>query len=860
MLTKKERALGSSASGLGVKEDVWVQTVCDYCNGNCGIRVHRVDGVVVGVEGDPDCPQGAGRLCAKGQAEIIGVYDPYRVLYPMKRTNPKKGVGIDPGWQRISWEEALGTIVDKMKKIRADSPRKLLWASWDVNGEEVMGFAWANAFGAVHGHIGSGTDCGTGIHPITYIINGTFQQEVDVSLCNYLILAGTNAGFAQGVSANNTTQNTADARVRGLKVVVIDPVGASAAAKADEWIPIRPGTDGALFLAMANVILNELGIYDAEFIKNHTNGIYLIDPQGNYVRDKASHKPLVWDSSTETAVTFDTPVANPALEGTYVANGVECRPGFQLLKDHVKGYTPEGVVSITTVPAEVTRRIAREFAEAARVGSTIVIDGKQLPYRPAALNLFKGVTTHAHAWLSGQAGVLLNLIVGSFFVPGSYRGVNIVGPFGKWWPTADEDGMLISPPEVSKRENYYEHKISQPQSLSYHEMMPFAGSGNYWVNYQNITGKGYAGRKPAYQPEIFIRSRWNRLSASVNPAQVSEFISSIPFVVSFAQEMDQLTDWSDIILPDTHQLERLSVFPHRYRISMSAATKHFFWGFQVPVLPPAGECRDWRDVFIELADRVGFLSEFNTAMNLQHKLNDEDCRLKAGVRYSWEEICDRISKAHLGPDKGLESFKKHGYLKIKKTVEEEYPGPFIKARAPLYCEIIKRRGDDARAMAEKLGFPWDTSDYVGLPVWKPCPAYKTRSEEYDLFVRNFKVPMHFHSVTSRNPLLVEVALHSPYTYKILLNTQTARKKGIKDGDMIWVESKASRVKGMVKVTECVHPEVVGIAHRFGEQARHPIFQRGRGVSCNELLSLADENVDKITGAVDSCENVKVYKA
>src|SRR3972149_5659562 len=108
------------------KDDVWVQTTCDFCNANCGVIVHRVDGVIVKIEGDPDCPQGAGRLCARGQAALMGVYDPYRVLYPLKRTNPQKGIGVDPQWQRITWEEALDIITDKLKKIRADDPRKLL--------------------------------------------------------------------------------------------------------------------------------------------------------------------------------------------------------------------------------------------------------------------------------------------------------------------------------------------------------------------------------------------------------------------------------------------------------------------------------------------------------------------------------------------------------------------------------------------------------------------------------------------------------------------------------------------------------------------------------------------------------------
>src|SRR3972149_5010321 len=88
-------------------EDVWVHTVCNMCYSNCGIIVHRVNGVVVRVEGDPDCPASRGKICAKGNAGFLSLYDPYRVLVPLRRTNPEKGIGVDPKWQEITWEEAL---------------------------------------------------------------------------------------------------------------------------------------------------------------------------------------------------------------------------------------------------------------------------------------------------------------------------------------------------------------------------------------------------------------------------------------------------------------------------------------------------------------------------------------------------------------------------------------------------------------------------------------------------------------------------------------------------------------------------------------------------------------------------------
>ena len=109
-----------------VKEDVWIKSTCNICFSNCAIRVHRVDGVVVKIEGNPDCPTSRGGICPRGASGIMLLYDPNRVNVPLKRTNPEKGIGVDPKWVEISWDEALDTITEKLKKIKADDPRKLL--------------------------------------------------------------------------------------------------------------------------------------------------------------------------------------------------------------------------------------------------------------------------------------------------------------------------------------------------------------------------------------------------------------------------------------------------------------------------------------------------------------------------------------------------------------------------------------------------------------------------------------------------------------------------------------------------------------------------------------------------------------
>jgi len=127
-----------------------------------------------------------------------------------------------------------------------------------------------------------------------------------------------------------------------------------------------PGTDAALMLAMINVLLNQLGIYDAGFIKRHTNGPYLVRKDGYYLRTDG--KPLVWDAGEGKAKPYDAEVQDYALEGDFQVDGTECRPAFQLLREHVTMYTPEMAAEITTIPAATIRRLAEEFGREARIG------------------------------------------------------------------------------------------------------------------------------------------------------------------------------------------------------------------------------------------------------------------------------------------------------------------------------------------------------------------------------------------------------------------------------------------------------------------------------------------------------------
>ena len=113
-------------------EDTWVPTVCYGCYNACGVLARRVDGVVTDIGGDPENPSSLGHICAKGKARIADLYDPQRVMRPLRRRNPEKGIGVDPQWEEITWEEALQLVAERLTKARNKDPRRVVVAHFDL--------------------------------------------------------------------------------------------------------------------------------------------------------------------------------------------------------------------------------------------------------------------------------------------------------------------------------------------------------------------------------------------------------------------------------------------------------------------------------------------------------------------------------------------------------------------------------------------------------------------------------------------------------------------------------------------------------------------------------------------------------
>ena len=849
------------------EQDVWVPTSCSLCYGSCSIRAHRVDGVIVKIEGNPDSAVGNGRLCGKGISGLMTHYNPGRVKMPLRRTNPEKGLDVDPGWQEISWQEALDEICTHLKRVRDDDPRKLVFQrTTTVQSSMMPCFAFTSSFGSRNGGAGGGgLHCGNGAHLISGIMHASWSIVPDFEHCNYAMYFGASKGHGAGHVSTTNMQQAADARDRGMKMVVIDPMSNFASAKATEWVPIRVGTDAALALAMANIMINELGVIDKPYLKAKTNAPYLIGPDKRYVRDNVNNKPLIWDESSKSARTFDD--ADPemmALDGEYDVGGVACQPAFALLGEHLKSYTPERAAEITTIPTDNIRRLATEFATEARIGSTIVIDGVTVPYRPAAAIAFRGSQGHKNSTYNMFAIDLLNQLVGSADVAGGCLGFNPVchgyPETGRvaYTPTPAEDGLMITGSWMGPHKPYPISEPAHPERLGLQDLFPMSmlsailnssDQDEWWEKFDL-----------PYRPEVMLNFGTNVLMSMGNKAAVADSLKKFKFIASFDINLHETTMFSDIVLPDCDYLQTYdsrSNFP--FIFSHPAGMGKWSWPVRQPVVGPEKEERLFADVLMEMAERVGFLPDMNTALNALLDIRPP-YNLERGQKYPYVEICDADLKDKFGPEKGLEWFKKNGVLSWPKKPEEVYWRPFVDVRVPIYLEWMSDLWEKANAIAAPRGLDLPPEHYDPLPEWLPCLSHECTDTDFDLYAFYYRDTIHTNSFTMENPWLDEAAQLDPFSYTIAINTEIGNKMGLKNGNPVKVESDTGlSVEGRIKLTEGIHPEGLGIAALAGHWSDGLPVAKGKGVFFNDLLELDWAHSSPSNLNLDLCAKVKVSR-
>ncbi|TAK83293.1 MAG: molybdopterin-binding protein [Betaproteobacteria bacterium] len=846
-------------------DDAWVPTSCALCYGSCSILAHRVDGTVVKIEGNPESVVGKGRLCGKGVSGIMSHYDPNRLKKPLKRTNPKKGLDEDPGWKEISWDEALDEIAHVLRRVRADDPRKLVMQrTTTITASRTPMQTFAAAFGTPNlSTSGGGLHCGNGAHLLSGMMHASWSVVPDFDYCNYAIYFGASKGHSAGHASCSNMGLAAEARARGMKMVVVDPMCNFASAKASEWVPLRVGTDGALALALCNVIVNELGTIDAAYLQAKTNAPYLVGSDQQYVRDAASGKPLVWDLEERAARPFsEVPAARMALEGEYTANGVRCTPAFARLKQHLRKYTPEWAEGVSTVPAADIRRIAREFATEARIGSTIVVQGVTLPYRPVAAIAFRGAQGHKNSVYNFFAIDLLNHLVGAADVVGSCLGFNPAchgfpetGRL-RYVPKPDADGLMVVGMWMGYHYPYPVGEPRLPQNLGLQDLFvmgmtsPFLDSTDREALWQTF--------EVPYRPEVMLNLGANQLLSIANRETVAESLARYEFMVSIDIFLTETSHFADLVLPDCGYLQTVdsrSNFP--FIFSLPAGMGEWCWPIRQPVLEPEGEQRRFQEVLLELADRIGMRADLNAAYNASMNLQ-APYRLEGERAYTWEEICDTELKCNFGPERGLDWFKEHGLIKWPKRPEEVYWRAFVDVRVPIYWDFMPQLAEKIDAITAPRGLQMPREYYAPLPDFLPCGSHGHGHDGFELYAFYYRDTLHTNSYTTENPWLDEAARLDPFSYTAAINAATARRMGLADGQAVWIETESGRkVKGRLKLTQMVHPEGLGIGGCHGHWGEGMPVAKGKGVFFNGLLDLDWDHASPVNLNLDLCARVKL---
>ena len=278
------KSIDLEQEGIEVK-----RSCCYFCHQNCGVLAYVKDGKVLAIEGDPDYPTNQGGLCCRGNIALKHLDHPARVNYPLKRVG-KKGEGK---WEQIPWDQALTEIAARLSAIRDQfGAEAVATAGGTQRTDDWARRRFMNLFGSPNGFHNSHL-CWIPTFMVETAIYGWCPFDLDLGGSRCIVLWGQNPGASGMPEMHHLT----DLQAKGLKIIVIDPRFTETAAKADVWLPLRPGSDLALALAWLNVIIHE-GLYDVDFVTNYCEGFSeLADHVEQFTPEWA--EPLTWLSADQ---------------------------------------------------------------------------------------------------------------------------------------------------------------------------------------------------------------------------------------------------------------------------------------------------------------------------------------------------------------------------------------------------------------------------------------------------------------------------------------------------------------------------------------------------------------------------------
>jgi anaerobic selenocysteine-containing dehydrogenase len=850
-------------------------TTCYMCACRCGIRVHLRDGEVRYIDGNPNHPLNNGVICAKGSSGIMKQYSPARLTKPLRR---KPGTDRGAGeYEEIGWEETFDILAERLGKIRATDPKKFALFTGRDQMQALTGL-FARQFGTPN-YAAHGGFCSVNMAAgMIYTIGGSFWEfgGPDLDRAKLFVMIGT----AEDHHSNPMKIAISKFKREGGRFISINPIRTGYSAIADEWVGIRPGTDGALLLALIHEII-ALGLYDREFLVRYTNSGQLVnlddahDEFGMFVRtevpeEEGCYDPqnkLWWDRNTNKPVITHSEGADPYLFGEFkLPDGVPVKPAFQLLQERVKDYTPEWASGVTGIPVETIRRLAYEMGITAR-DQKIELPiawtdswGKEhdsVTGNPVAFHAMRGLAAHSNGFQTIRSLAILMSLLGTIDRPGGFRhktpfprpippcartpntplavkpNTPLDGmPLG--WPS-DPDDLFVNPDGSPVR---IDKAFSWEYPLSVHGMM------------HNVITNAWRGDPYKIDTLLIFMANmgWN---STMNTVEVRKMLNDkeengeykIPFIVVCDAFHSETTAFADLILPDTTYLERHDV------MSMLDRPISEFDGpvdsVRIPVLPRTGECKPFQEVLIELGSRLK-LPAFATKEGKRKYRDYPDFivnwesepgsgigflagwRGKGGEKSlvgepnpkQWEmyEKNDCVFHYKLPPSYQYMRNWNKGYLEwSQRNRITRYGEPIL---IHMYSEVLQK----FRLAAQGRGITRKPPAHLAKRIenyFDPLPIFyeplETQSSD------NIKYPL---AAVTQRPMAMyhswdsqNAWLRQIHTHNFLfVNPLAAQDAGIADGGWMWVESQWGKVRCMCRYSEAVEPGTVWTWNAIGKAA------------------------------------------
>jgi anaerobic selenocysteine-containing dehydrogenase len=836
------------------------KTTCYMCACRCGIDVHLRDGEVRYIAGNRDHPVNRGVICGKGAAGIMQHLSPARLRKPLLRAGPR-GSGE---FREIEWEEALAIATGRLAHIRATDPKRLAFFTGRDQSQSLTGW-WASQFGtpnyAAHGGFCSVNMAAAGL----YTIGGSFWEfgQPDWDHTKYFMLLGV----AEDHDSNPIKIGLGRLKARGARIVSVNPCRTGYNAIADDWIGIRPGTDGLFVLAIVHELM-KAGRVDLDYLLRYTNASHLVieepgAPDDGLLLRNEKGQPLAWDRCAGASVPASAPDVHPALTGRYQADGRRCVPVFTLIAERYldPGYAPEAVAGRCGVPAATIRRLAAELAHVAfeqpielPVAWTDWAGRRHATMRgrPVAMHAMRGISAHSNGFHTCRAIHLLQALLGTIDVPGGFR---FKPPFPKPPPCgpkpAGKDGgrpmtPLAGPPLgiVTAPEDLLTDAAGGPVRIdkAFSWEAPLAAHGVI----QAVIRNAWAGDPyPIDTLMVYMANvAWN---SSMNTAETIAMLTAadpagayrIPFIIYSDAYYSETVPYADLVLPDTTYLERHDCISLLDRPISDAdgpgdAIRH-------PVVEPDRDVRPFQDVLIELGARLGlpgFVSDDGgpSYRDYADYIVNHERAPGIGPLAGWRgKNGDRIGKGEPNPEQLQRYIDNGGYWHHELAPEQRY----YKMANRAYLDFAVEAGFMARAEPVTFQLYSETLQRFRLaarghgPVqppasertrietyFDPLPFWHPPFEEAAVGAAHYPLhaltqrPMHmYHSWGSQNAWLRQITSQN----RLFVHRATAAHLGLSDDDWVWIESAHGRVKGQIRLVDGVNPDTVWTWNAIGKR-------------------------------------------